>query len=633
MYHGTKVSVETFFKIVDSYIVHCTDIVPATKSLQVMERLGINMIKEENGTFQESIHKVNYEDYYRSKMIKSDSLFLDYYRDKEYLNGTWNYGIDQYDNCLRAKWFEEVYFDEDGRQYPVDFSFDTWETMKVPSCWNTQSERNFLYEGSVVYTRTFRYKNQGEKKIFLKFGAVNYDAKVFVNKQFVGMHQGGSTPFVIEVTGILSDDNRIMVVANNTRKRTNVPCENTDWFNYGGIYRDVEIIRMPEAFIKDAFLYLLPDGSYEKIAGKITLEGSSTNSSVQLEIKELQINQVFEVKDGVVEFQLKAHPELWSTENPKLYDVILRYGEDCVKEKIGFREIKVYGTDIYLNGKKILLKGISAHEESVINGKAVTEDEIRENFRLAKEMNCNYMRLAHYPHSEKAARIADEIGIMLWEEIPVYWAIEFDNPDTYADASNQLSELILRDRNRASVIIWSVGNENADSDARLRFMSNLVNKARELDSTRMISAACLVDLKQLCIADRLADIIDIIGLNEYFGWYEPDFTKLPKIFENSKPDKPVIISEFGADARARASGTEDDLYTEDRQLKIYRDQIETLSKISYIKGISPWILFDFRCPRRLHTMQHYYNIKGLLSADKSYKKPAFFLMKEFYSNW
>jgi beta-glucuronidase len=164
-------------------------------------------------------------------------------------------------------------------------------------------------------------------------------------------------------------------------------------------------------------------------------------------------------------------------------------------------------------------------------------------------------------------------------------------------------------------------------------MSNLVNKARELDSTRMISAACLVDLKKLCIADRLADVIDIIGLNEYFGWYEPDFTKLIKIFENSKPDKPVIISEFGADARAGARGSMDDLYTEDRQLKIYRDQIETLSKISYVKGISPWILFDFRCPRRLHTMQHYYNLKGLLSADKSYKKPAFYLMKEFYANW
>ncbi len=587
----------------------------------------------ENGIFQESIHKVDYEAIYRNKLITSDSLFIDSYREKESLNGKWNYGIDQYDNCLRAKWYEEVYFDEDGKQYPVDFSFDTWDTMMIPSCWNTQSDKYFLYEGSVVFTRTFRYKNRGEKRVFLKFGAANYEAKVFINKQFAGQHRGGSTPFIIEVTDLLSENNRIMVVVNNNRKRTNVPCENTDWFNYGGIYRDVELIRMPENFIKDAFIYLVPDGSYTKIAGKITFDSKSSNGKVQLQIEELQINEALEIKNGVAEFLLEAHPELWSTENPKLYDVVLRYGEDCLTEKIGFREIKVQGTDIYLNGEKIVLRGICAHEESVINGKAVTEEEIIENYRLAKEMNCNYMRLAHYPHSEKAAKIADEMGIMLWEEIPVYWAIEFGNQDTYQDAENQLSELILRDRNRASVIIWSIGNENEDSDARLEFMSNLARKAKELDTTRMISAACLVDLKELRIADRLADVIDIIGLNEYYGWYEPDFSKLIKIFDNSKPGKPVIISEFGADARAGARGSKDDLYTEDRQLQIYRDQINTLSKISYIKGISPWILFDFRCPRRLHTMQHYYNIKGLLSADKSYKKPAYFAMKEFYKNW
>jgi len=300
---------------------------------------------------------------------------------------------------------------------------------------------------------------------------------------------------------------------------------------------------------------------------------------------------------------------------------------------MGFRDIKVHGTDIYLNGEKILLKGVCVHEDSVPFGKSMTEEEIRKNYLLAREMNCNFMRLAHYPHSEAASRIADEAGILLWEEIPVYWAIEFDSAEVYQNAENQLIELIKRDRNRASVIIWSVGNENADTDPRLSFMRSLVSTARKLDPSRLVSAACLIDTERLRIADRLAEYIDVIGINEYYGWYEPDFSKLKKIFENSSPEKPVIISEFGADARAGFRGTKDDLMTEDKQLFVYESQIEAFRMIPYIKGTSPWILFDFRCPRRTHAVQNYYNIKGLLSADKAYKKPAFYAMRDFYSTW
>lgn len=588
---------------------------------------------KDNGTgnFQEAIHAADYESVFRKRLITGSS-FCDYYREKESLNGSWNFGVDQYDNCLRSKWYEEKYHDEDGRQYPVDFSFDTWERMNIPSCWNMHSEKLFLYEGSIVFTRTFRYVNKGEKRVFMKFGGVNYEAKVFLNRKFAGMHKGGSTPFCIEVTGMLEDTNRVLVVASNTRKRTNVPCENTDWFNYGGIYRDVELIRLPETFIRDIRVNLVRDSDFSKIEAVITTDGSRKEGKAVFRIDELGINTGIDIHNGRGSVTLDVRPELWSPEAPKLYEVRAEYEGDVLEDRVGFREIRTSGTDIYLNGEKIFLRGICAHEESVSNGKALTEDEIRENYRLAKEMNCNFMRLAHYPHSEKAARIADEMGIMLWEEIPVYWAIDFSNEDTYKDAENQLTEMITRDGNRASVIIWSVGNENADTDDRLLFMSSLARRARELDPYRLISAACLVDHHSLVIADRLVEYVDVIGINEYYGWYEPDFTKLPKIFENSRPSKPVIISEFGADGKAGARGTGDDLYTEDGQLAVYRKQIDTLRKISYIKGICPWILYDFRCPRRLHTMQNYYNLKGLLSADKSHKKLAYYAMKEFYGS-
>jgi len=447
----------------------------------------------------------------------------------------------------------------------------------------------------------------------------------------MGMHEGASTPFFVDVTDVLEDENRIIVVVNNTRKRTGVPCENTDWFNYGGLYRSVELLRLPKTFIQDFSLSLNPDGNGIRVS--MHLNGEDSDSKAVLRIEELDIETEIELFSGFGEAIIDADPILWTPESPKLYNVSIEYGDDKINDRIGFREIKVEGTDIYLNGKKILLKGVCAHEESVFNGKSVSEKEIRRYYKLAKEMNCNYMRLAHYPHSEACAQIADEVGMLLWEEIPVYWAIEFGDKQVYENAENQLAELIKRDKNRASVIIWSVGNENADSEERIEFMKSLALKSKELDPTRLVSAACLVNTKELRIEDRLVEYIDVVGINEYYGWYEPDFSKLIKMFNNSDPGKPVIISEFGADAKVGYRGTNDELMTEDNQLYVYQRQIETFKQIPYLKGTSPWIFFDFRCPRRTHSVQNYYNIKGLLSADKTYKKPAYFAMQEFYSVW
>jgi len=588
-------------------------------------------MEKETGSFLENIHLADYTAEYRKKRLVSEDLIAGYYRTKESLNGSWQFCVDQYDTCLRAKWYEEITHDDEGRPYPLDFSFDRWESIKVPSCWNMHSERLFLYEGPVVYTRRFRYVNHGEKRVFIRFGGAAYEAYVFVNRKYMGMHEGASTPFAVEVTDVLEDENRILVVVNNTRRRTNVPGDNTDWFNYGGLYRDVGLIRLPETFISDFSVSLGAD--MKSIYASVSVNGPGADGYAVLTIDELGIREKIAVNGGAGEAVIGAEPVLWSPVNPKLYDINIGYGEDELSDRVGFRDIKVRGTDIYLNGEDILLKGVCAHEDSVPFGKSMTEEEIRENYLLAREMNCNFMRLAHYPHSEAAARIADEAGILLWEEIPVYWAIEFDSAEVYQNAENQLKELIKRDRNRASVIVWSVGNENADTDSRLSFMRSLVVTARKLDPSRLVSAACLIDTGRLRIADRLAEYIDVIGINEYYGWYEPDFSKLMKIFENSNPEKPVIISEFGADAGAGFRGTRDDLMTEDKQLAVYESQIETFRRIPYIKGTSPWILFDFRCPRRTHAVQNYYNIKGLLNAAKTYKKPAFYAMRDFYSTW
>lgn len=567
---------------------------------------------------------------YFEKLVTADDMIYDRFRKKESLNGHWHYAVDQYDTCIRAKWYEEHYYDEGGNSLPVDFSFDEWEMMTLPCCFNTFSDLYKLYDGSMIFTRKFLYARQkDDERMILKIGAANYLCRVFLNKKYVGMHRGGSTPCYFDLTDLLEHENRILIQVDSTRRNNQVPALDTDWFNYGGIYRDIELIRVPKVHVKEFRIALEPDSNFKKIRALVRMSEEITGTAI-LTICELGIEKEIPVQGGRGELLVEAEPEVWSPENPKLYDVELSCEGDKVRDRVGFREIRVKGMDIVLNGKPVFLHGISCHEDSVPNGKGLTDEERIENIRIAKELGCNFMRVAHYPYHERMAQLADELGILLWEEVPVYWNIHFDSEDTYQDAENQLKELIHRDYNRASVIIWSVGNENEDTDPRLQFMGNLAKCAHELDHTRAVSAACLVNFKKNAIEDRLEQHLDIIGLNEYCGWYTADLKTLPALFANSKPEKPVIVTEFGADAYAGLHGTITDKGTEECQAFVYEKQIETIRNIPYIKGMTPWILYDFRCPRRTSVNQKYYNTKGLLSADKKYRKQAFYVLQQFY---
>lgn len=571
-----------------------------------------------------------YEREYYEKLTTADNMIYDRFREKESLNGLWKYAVDQYDTCIRQKWNEEVYYDAGGNTLPVDFSFDEWETMELPCSWNTVDRMYKLYDGSMVFTRKFMYSRENEgERVILRIGAANYLCRVFLNRQYIGMHRGGSTPCCFDITEYLQHDNRIILQVDSTRRNEQVPTANTDWFNYGGVYRDIDLIRVPAVHVRDFRVALEPDGTFHNIRARVDMSRPVSGEAV-LTISELGIMQTFQVANGSGEILLEAAPELWSPENPRLYDVELSCCGDEVRDRVGFREIRVDGMDIVLNGKPVFLRGISCHEDSVEHGKALTDEERLENIRAAKELGCNFMRVAHYPHSERMAQLADEMGLLLWEEIPVYWDIHFSSEDTYSDAENQLTELIKRDYNRASVIIWSVGNENPDTDERLKFMGGLARRAHSLDSTRLVSAACLVNTQKNAIEDRLEQYLDVIGLNEYCGWYTAEWSMLPELFRNSDPKKPVIITEFGADALPGHRGTITDKGTEDCQAYVYKKQIENIRCNSYIRGMTPWILHDFRCPRRTSWLQNYYNTKGLLSADKKHRKLAFYVLQAFY---
>ena len=583
------------------------------------------------GNFNPEIHVRDFRAQYENVRVGSDDLISLDGRKTESLNGKWNFMPDPLEYVLRGAWYREDRYDDKGREKPCDFDFESWPLMKVPARWNMERSDLFLYESMGTYFRTFGYrKHSDDERVFLYFKGAIYRTYVFLNGEPIAMHDGGSTPFAVEITGRVKDQNRLIVAVDASRRDDRVPMTNSDWFYYGGIYRDVLFVRTGRTVIKDWFVRLVPGSGYKKIAIDAEVDGVLDGKG-RFSIPELGIEKEIEFKGGKASAVIDASPELWSPENPKLYDTELEYDTDKVSSRIGFREFKVVGNDIMLNGKSRFLNGICVHEDHIKLGKSTNDDVIRETIRVAKEeLHATFLRLAHYPHSQRFAEIADEMGIMLWEEIPVYWAIDFTNPVTMADAKNQLSELIKRDRNRASIMIWSVGNENPDTDERFAFMSGLAEHARSLDPTRAISAACLVDEVGEKIDDRLASKLDIIGINEYYGWYDPDFSKLGRVLKNSNPDKPVIITEVGAGARSGNHGTEDMLWTEEFQEAFYKKQIAEISACSFIKGMSPWILIDFRAERRFNKYQEGFNRKGLIDSDRKTKKKAFYVLSAFY---
>ncbi|MBB4264568.1 glycoside hydrolase family 2 protein [Roseospira visakhapatnamensis] len=580
----------------------------------------------------QALHDEDYGVPFDTRSLNHRTMVFTGGREARSLDGDWTFCVDLLDTGLRQKWFTMTPMAAAERTEPWDYDPYEGETTPVPSCWAMVKEKWYFFEGSAWYTRPLDIAAVVPgRRYILRVGAAQYDCKVFLNGRFIGNHLGGSTPFFAELTDDLTAGrNWLMLMVNNTRTLTRVPMRNTDWFNYGGVYREVALYETPATVIRDLFVHLAPGEGFNRIRAAVAVEGDAV--SARLDIPELGISQAVALDaDGTGTIEVEAEPRLWSPDDPKLYDVHLSAGDDRVSDRVGFRRIERSGDTILLNGAPLFLRGISVHEDDAVLGKVTNDQDLRRRFAHARALNCNFLRLAHYPHHERAARLADELGFLLWEEIPVYWAIAFDNPATYQDAENQLLELIKRDRNRASVIIWSVGNENPDTDARLSFMRRLAETAKAADPTRLTSAACLVNHARKRIEDRLADHIDVIGLNEYYGWYEENFEDLEDIGRNSRPDKPVIISETGADADIGPNGPTQGLFSETYMRAVYEKQIETLRHLDYVKGMSPWILYDFRVERRQNVFQRGFNRKGLIAADKTTRKAAFQVLAAYYA--
>ncbi|MBK5271150.1 MAG: glycoside hydrolase family 2, partial [Bacteroidia bacterium] len=281
---------------------------------------------------------------------------------------------------------------------------------------------------------------------------------------------------------------------------------------------------------------------------------------------------------------------------------------------------------------------VNIHEENPYKGtRAYSKEDAILLLKAAKELGCNLVRLAHYPHSENMVKEAEKMGLMVWSEIPVYQQIDFADSTVPAKMEAMLRDMIRRDKNRCGIIIWSLSNETNPRTPRNNALIELTQKCRTLDSARLITHAINTQRYQnntFDMWDTLYRYVDIISINEYLGWYVPWQGKPSDVKWNVVcSDKPVFISEFGGEALYGNNSRPTDEaanWTEGYQAKIYTDQIEMFKTVPNLCGICPWLLFDYRSPKRMHPVyQKGYNRKGLLS-EKGEKKKAWYIMNEYY---
>ena len=568
------------------------------------------------------------------------------------LSGPWRWSVDPFRDGLAgfhgaepgpsSRRYADVDPEEVSRKDPTAlFEQDLANSpfVTLPGSWIGHDQSMRYYNGLVWYRRDFQAQPRPGKRYFLRFGAVEYRAHVFLNGKKIGEHEGGFTPFAFEVTNQLrSGRNQITVGADSERTWDAVPPRVTDWETYGGITRPVRLVETPATFIDVAWVRLTRNG---RIRATVKLDGVGAGAApVRVHIPQLNLalNGRTDAK-GVWSGEVSAPAALqrWSPELPTLYSVSVQGREDSISDRIGFRTVEVRGSDILLNGKPVFLRGISLHEEELGSSptRAMTPAAARALLTEIKQgLNGNFVRLAHYPHSEAMTRMADELGLLVWSEIPVYWRVNFARAETLELARRMQEENIVRDRNRASIVLWSVANETPVSPERNAFLNALVTDARSLDDTRLITAALLAERKgmQQFIDDPLAASLDVMAVNTYNGWYSDDpLSALPSIAWTSQVQKPLILSEFGAGAKAGFFDPANSRkFSEEFQAEYYRQTLAMASKVPALRGMSPWILKDFRSPRRQHPVfQQGWNRKGLIS-ETGQRKQAFDVLARYY---
>lgn len=539
--------------------------------------------------------------------------------------------------------------------------------MAVPGSFNDQITdaklRDFI--GNLWYETNFEIpESLLNERIVLRFGSVTHAAKVYFNGQLIKEHIGGFTPFEVELSkDLLQDENNLKVCVSNIIDNTTLPngvllekngkkkiVPNFDFYNYSGIHRPVILYTTGESFIEDITVKY----SYNKatkqtsVTPEIVVNGDY--DSLKLAIKDEQGRVVAEATDTDLVIE---DTQLWQPLNAYLYQLsvsVMQDGKlvDAYTEDFGVRTLKIENNQFYINDKPFYFKGFGKHEDFPVIGRGLNHAVINLDFNLMKWTNANSMRAAHYPYSEEFLRQADREGIVVVDEtsgVGLFNKFNFDvtkNKDDYDNTweyvesqenhLNEAAELVARDKNHPSVVAWAVGNEPASHQKGARaYFEPLINQVKEQDwEERAVIIPNIVNAS--ADKDEVADLVDILALNRYYGWYidHGDLESAEQGFEEELekwhalyPDKPIIISEFGADTINGFSSVFATPFTEEYQVEYLKANFAVMDKLDYVIGEHVWNFADFETHPSVRRVDG--NKKGVFTRDRRPKLAAHYL--------
>ena len=527
------------------------------------------------------------------------------------------------------------------------------ENVNLPHTWNAvdgQDGGNDYYRGTCFYKKNIVVDQiQNNECFYLEFKGVAMNAEVFLNGESIGTHEGGYSTFRFDVTNkIKAGVNQLMVSADNGQNAT-YP-QNADFTFYGGIYRDVNFLRLPAThFDLDYYgasgIKVTPIVTdLESKTGQVTVEAwiIGTAKEITFNIADSDGNVLYEEKSNVVDGKATAvfdmtDVHLWDgLVDPYLYmaSAILKNGE-YQKARFGLRKMHVDPKEgFFLNGRLYPLRGVSRHQDRWAVGNALKSEMHVEDMELIKEMGSNSVRLAHYQHDQQFYDLCDENGIIVWAEIPY---ITMHVPAGRENTISQMTELIAQCYNHACIFCWGLSNEisvASTMDEDLFENHRILNElCHEMDKTRPTTMANAFMLET---SSKLLEIPDMNTYNLYFGWYMGELTENEEFFDKyhrEYPERCIGFSEYGADTNIKFHSIKPDRgdYTEEYQCLYHEHILDILESRPWIWCSYVWNMFDFAADGRDEGGAHGLNQKGLVTFDRKTKKDAFYLYKAWWS--
>lgn len=533
-----------------------------------------------------------------------------------------------------------------------------WEKINLPHTWNAvdgQDGNGSYFRGTCWYAKAFETPvTMKGYRVYVEVLAAALSGRVFVNGTEVAYHEGGYSTFRVDVTDVLKNEGEnLLVIEVDNSSLDHIYPQMADFTFYGGLYRGVNLVIVPETHFDLDFygangLTITP--SIVEGGASIDLKSWITNPgedyTVRYEIKDAEGNVVAEswrpsTAPNLVQFLENAH--LWQgVEDPYLYTctaTLVRRNEtiDEVSARFGVREFSVDpNKGFFLNGKPMMLRGVSRHQDKLYQGNALTKEDHYADAALIKEVGANTVRLAHYQHSQDFYDACDEYGFIVWAEIP-YISSQSNNPAAHENCRVQMKDLIYQNYNHPSICFWGISNEITIAGEKPGLVDNhkdLNELVKTLDPTRLTTIA---HVSMLGTDSELHNVTDVESYNHYFGWYGGDYTQNETWLDSyhaKYPNRCLGISEYGAEGIITYQPDEAKCrdYSEAYQAEYHEHMAKIIMERDYLWSTHVWNMFDFGCAARDEGGVAGRNNKGLMTIDRKIKKESFYVYKAYWSN-